>query len=65
MCILIYLILIRPVFDPMYKQKKQAENIYMSSISRIGPITKKYKLFLICTREWDQRGNLGLDPVLY
>ena len=35
----------------------------MSSISWIGPIPTKWELFLLCTREWDRRGYLGMEHV--
>ena len=44
--------------------KKTGQNIYVSSTSQIGPIPTKYVLFLLCTREWDRRGHLGLDHVV-
>ena len=39
------------------------QNLHESSTSLIGPVPTKYELFLLCTREWDQRGNLGMEPV--
>ena len=39
--------------------------IHVRSISQIGPIATKKELDSQCTREWDRRGNLGLDHVLY
>ena len=39
------------------------QNLHESSTSWIGPIPKNYELFPLCTREWDRRGHVGLEPI--
>ena len=42
---------------------KTGWKIHVRSTSRTVPIPTKWELFLLCTREWDQRDHLGLDHV--
>ena len=36
-----YLIVLRPIFDTTYKERKTGQKILVISTSRIGPIPKK------------------------
>ena len=58
------LIVLIPIFNQTYKQKEHIEKINMRSLSWIVPIPTRNKHFLIQTSVWDQRGNIGTDPVI-
>ena len=60
-----YLIVLRPIFDKTYTKKKTGHNIHVISTSRIGLIPTKWELISLCTREWYQRGHLGMDQIIY
>ena len=49
----------------MYVKSERSERkINLSSLLRIGPIPTINKWFSIHTREWEQRGSLGLEQVI-
>ena len=45
------------------QRKETGRKMHMSSILRIGIIPTIQELFSLRTREWDRRGDLGLEPV--